>query len=322
MAFFFRKEYSDNAHVFLSITFVTHKMINLTPFRKIFALKNRQVTFKNLETIWIQELNPLYDKREALSLFYLALEDFLSMNRSDYMIRKEDRAVESDVVTLNDVLFQLKSGKPYQYIAGFTYFCGLKIQTGPNVLIPRPETEELVQWVLETIPHDFNGTIEDYCTGTGCIALALKSERKQTRVSATDISENALQLAQVNGEKLELNVAWRKENALDAVTGSSLDVLISNPPYIPEQDKLTMHRNVLEYEPGLALFVPDDDPLRFYRVLGEMGIKRLNPGGYLFFEIHEDYAVQMKRLVSGLGYREVELRKDLQGKWRMLRAMR
>lgn len=297
-------------------------MINLTPFRKIFALKQKQATFRNLEDTWIQELNPLYEKREAVSLYYLALEDFLAMNRSDYMIRKEERAGESDTVTLNDVLFQLKSGKPYQHISGFTYFCGLKIQTGPNALIPRPETEELVQWVLETLPKDFAGTMEDYCTGTGCIALALKNERKRANIGATDISEDALQLAFVNGENLNLEVAWRQENALEITTGISLDVLISNPPYIPEQDKLTMHRNVLEFEPGLALFVPDDDPLRFYRILGEMGIRRLNTGGYLFFEIHEDYAIQMKQLISGLGYREVELRKDLQGKWRMLRAMR
>lgn len=222
---------------------------------------------------------------------------------------------------MNTLLTNLLTGKPYQYCIGFTYFCDLKINVSPAVLIPRPETEELVYWIVETVGKSFSGTIEDWCTGSGCIALGLKSKLPKATVSGIDVSEEAMEMAELNGKSLSLDVHWKSGDALQETDSEiQLDLLVSNPPYIPIREKAEMHNNVTEFEPDLALFVPNDDALLFYRKLTEQASKRLKKGGFLFFELHENYASETVQLVREFGFENVEIRKDLQGKNRMLRA--
>ncbi len=278
------------------------------------------ISLRQFQELWCSRLGALYDERETKTMLQFALEDCLNWQRpslladADRMMSKEEESV------MNGLLNSLLSGKPYQYAVGFTYFCDLKIAVSPAVLIPRPETEELVYWIVESVGKSFSGKMEDWCTGSGCIALGLKKELPDAIVSGIDISEEAVQQAKQNGINLKLEIDWKTEDALNATEMGKLDVLVSNPPYIPIREKDEMNRNVTEFEPDLALFVPNDDPLLFYRKLAQQACQRLNPGGMLFFELHEKYAEETAELVRSLGFKNVEIKQDLQGKNRMLRA--
>lgn len=287
-----------------------------------FKQKQKSMTFKSYEEQWTETLELLYDQRESLTLFHHALEDCLGISRIEFLSKKSEMLSHEHQEKLECVLDELKSGKPYQHIVGFTYFGDLKISTSPAALIPRPETEELVYWILESVGQDSRITIEDYCTGTGCIPLLIKNLRPKYTLVGSDLSEEALILANQNKNALDLEVEFKKEDVLNPSCFDSLDILVSNPPYIPIIERKSMQDKVILHEPEMALFVPDEDPLLFYRELGEIGLKRLKSGGMLFFELHENFAIQTKSLIQGLGYKQVELKKDLQDKWRMLRAVR
>lgn len=276
--------------------------------------------FKELTAAWCDDLKAIYPEREARNILLLALEDVFKFSRSALLISREIDLSENQHKQLNEISTRLKKGEPYQYIVGFTYFDDLKIEVAPGVLIPRPETEELVAWIDESIRNRSNVKIEDWCTGSGCIALALKNRNQHAEVSGYDISEEALEISKRNAQELNLEVHFLKKDALNSFTDRKVDVVVSNPPYIPWREKLEMHRNVTEFEPDLALFVPDDDPLLFYQLIAKYASEALSEGGLLFFELHENYASETKEMVERLGFSRVEIRTDLQGKQRMLKA--
>lgn len=280
------------------------------------------MTFKELEQYWYNELSAKYDDRETLNLFYWTLEDTSNLSRVDFLSRRMEEVPTGVNSSVKMVLQELKKGVPYQYIVGHTYFGELKIKTSPAALIPRPETEELVHWIFECYPTSAAITIEDFCTGTGCIALSLKNRLTKSKVIASDVSEDALDLAQENASALNISIEVCKEDVLNPQQLFPLDVIVANPPYIPNKEREEMLDHVLDYEPGLALFVPDEDPLLFYRKIAEIGMQRLRQGGNVFFELHENFSIETKEMMEKLGYKQVELRQDLQEKWRMLRAIK
>lgn len=275
---------------------------------------------KELELHWEMELTPLYPKREIKSLFHLTLEDLLGISKK-MLLSNPDLNLSLDACSqLNRVIERLKLGEPYQYIVGFTYFNDLKINVNQSVLIPRPETEELVYWILESIQQQENGVIIDWCTGSGCIALALKHHLKNWELHGIDISNEALLMAKINSDALNLNVKWHEDSALLPSIQLKADVIVSNPPYIPIADKTEMHQNVLDFEPEIALFVPDNNPLLFYKAIAEYALNNLNDKGWLFFELHERFALETKSMLEEHGFNHVEIKCDLQGKQRMLKA--
>jgi len=215
---------------------------------------------------------------------------------------------------------RLKKGEPIQYILGKAPFYGHEFLVNSSTLIPRNETEELVHLILKE--NKSTGLkVLDIGTGTGCIPISLALEMQQAKVYGLDISEEALDVARKNAKQLHTDVIFLKSNILEELPPiEDLDILVSNPPYIPEKGKAEMHPNVLDFEPGLALFVPDQDPLLFYRVIAEKGKKLLKPGGKLYFEIHEEFGAEVLSLLEEKGYVELRLLKDLNGKDRMITA--
>ncbi|WP_300352643.1 peptide chain release factor N(5)-glutamine methyltransferase [Fluviicola sp.] len=276
--------------------------------------------FKELTAGWADKLADLYSEREARNILLLALEDVFGFTRSNLLVSKGIDLSEKQLEELTEIASRLKTGEPYQYIVGFTYFDDLKLKVAPGVLIPRPETEELVSWVQETVQHRENLKVHDWCTGSGCIALALKNRNPGFEVKGFDVSPEALEIARLNGKELNLEVEFQIDDALNSESKEKADVIISNPPYIPWKEKEEMHENVTEFEPDLALFVPDENPLLFYRAIAEYAVSNLADQGCLFFELHENYAFETKAMVEELGFTSVEIKEDLQGKKRMLKA--
>lgn len=255
----------------------------------------------------------------------------LKLSPSDLIGLNDQLLSESDLLFFRSVVKRLLNNEPFQYIVGNAHFYGLELISDKRALIPRPETEELVEWVKEVYVNNNKGlTIVDFCTGSGCIALALKSVFSDSKIYATDISSEALQLAKENAAKTGLDIEFRQFSALDEVDYEqkanfqleSFDCWVSNPPYIPEEEKKLMAENVLEFEPHLALFVPDEKALVFYDKIAQMAIKYLKSNGNLFFEIHENLANETKVLLEKIGFQNIEIRKDLQGKDRMIKAVK
>jgi release factor glutamine methyltransferase len=276
---------------------------------------------KQLSSIWTNKLSNLYSEREVRNILLLVLEDIFGFNRSVLMVSKEILLSDDQLNDLDQISSRLQKGEPVQYVIGFTYFDDLKIGVAPGVLIPRPETEELVSWIQETIQNQRNLKIEDWCTGSGCIALALKNRKPDSSVKGMDISPEALQIARSNAKDLNLDVIFELQDALNMEKTEGVDVIISNPPYIPWIEKEQMHQNVTDFEPDLALFVPNENPLLFYKAIAEYAAKNLNENGFLFFELHENFGLETKTMVEQLGFTAVEIRQDLQGKDRMLKAI-
>lgn len=280
-------------------------------------------TFSSIHADWQQTLKALYPEREVSNLFRFAVEDLFGFTLAEQTVRKDAVQPETIHSRLTEVRDRLLTGEPLQYIVGFTYFDELKLVVSPAVLIPRPETEELVHWILGSVPAGFNGTITDWCTGSGCIALALKYHLPEAQISGYDLSEEALEVARLNGKRLELDVRLETRDALSPGTAEEADVIVSNPPYIPENELAVMRKNVKEFEPHMALFVPDNQALLFYEAITEKALHQLQPDGQLFFELHEDFAGATKAMIEATGaFHSVEIRHDLQGKARMLRAVR
>ena len=281
-------------------------------------------TLANLQLHWQQTLNNLYPEREINNLFRFALEDVFGLSNSEQLMQRNVEQSEAFCTQFENVLQRLITGEPLQYITGFTYFDNLKIMVSPAVLIPRPETEELVEWVSETVDASFNETMIDWCTGSSCIALALKQRFPDSTVIGYDWSQEALEVAKQNAEALKLAVSFELRDAL-AITdsGENVSLIISNPPYIPENELELIRSNVSNFEPHMALFVPNESALLFYEAITQKAIQQLKPGGWLFFELHEDFAEQTKQMVENTTqFSLVEIRNDLQGKARMLRAKR
>ncbi len=257
----------------------------------------------------------IYDAQEATSLVNWLLEHHLGLRRVDMMHFLEEKDLPEK---LFEDLDRLKAGEPIQYVLGKAPFYGREFLVNSSTLIPRNETEELVHLILKE--NKSSGLkILDIGTGTGCIPISLALELDHAEVYGLDISEEALEVAQKNAKLLHASVNFMKCDILEEHPPvEDLDILVSNPPYIPEKGKSEMHRNVLDFEPGLALFVPDQDPLLFYRVIAEKGKKLLKPGGKLYFEIHEEFGNEVTSLLGKLGYSEVRLLKDLNEKDRIV----
>ncbi|MDH4473791.1 MAG: peptide chain release factor N(5)-glutamine methyltransferase [Fluviicola sp.] len=281
-------------------------------------------TLADLQLHWQQTLNNLYPEREINNLFRFALEDMFGLSNSEQLMQRTVEQSNEFRAKIENVLLRLTTGEPLQYITGFTYFDNLKLTVSPAVLIPRPETEELVEWVSETLDADFSETIIDWCTGSGCIALALKQRFPESTIIGYDWSAEALEVAKQNAKALKLAVSFELQDAL-AIDASEqkVSVIISNPPYIPENEQELIRSNVRNFEPHIALFVPNESALLFYEAITQKASQQLKSGGWLFFELHEDFAEETRQMVEKTdGFSTVEIRNDLQGKSRMLRAKR
>ncbi len=276
-----------------------------------------------------QSLLPLYDEREALAMVRLYLSYRLQVPAYQLALMGNDVLPEAQQEHFLQDLDKLKDACPLQYVLGETEFCGCRITVNPSVLIPRPETEELVALAVEQIPvsrPDAPLNVWDVGTGSGCIAVALAKRLPQARVFASDVSEAALQTARVNAKDNGVQVMFARHDMLDADNlpfGDRLfDLMVSNPPYIPESDRAQMHGNVVDHEPHGALFVPDEDPLVFYRALAVIGHKCLKKSGMILAETYEDFHPQLEKLFAEMGYGRFQSLCDINGRKRMVLAAR
>lgn len=256
-------------------------------------------------------LQPYYTAEEVSALSRIVCCDLLGQAPTDYYLGKDIALSSKKEQELEDILQRLSRFEPLQYIEGRTLFLGRELLVAPGVLIPRPETEELVELMLKEIPAD--ARILDVGTGSGCIAISLAKELPDALVTAWDVSPEALSVARANARKLQADVRFVECDVLACQVDEVglYDVIVSNPPYVTEAEKADMEPNVLQWEPSLALFVPDDDPLRFYRRIAVLGRDMLADGGRLYFEINRAYGREMVEMLRAMGYVGVRVEKDL-----------
>lgn len=280
------------------------------------------MNYPEIKIHWQNRLHGIYSDREVHLLLERTLKDILKKDLG--LIRDSSLDLnESESLRLEEVLKRLISGEPFQYIQGMAPFMDFWVKVSPDVLIPRPETEELVQWVFDDFKTKKLEKAIDFCTGSGCIAVALKKHFPQTEVSAIDISEAALSLAEENAAINNCDIQFYPLDILKDEPEESMryDVMISNPPYVPFSDKPAMSKTVVDFEPSLALFVPDQDALIFYRRILFLAEKYLQPHGCLYFEIHEKMGEELMRLVNSKGVFSANLSKDLSGNFRLLKVV-
>lgn len=267
------------------------------------------------------ELADLLPETEIQAITRIILESVCSWSFSEQLTRANETMDKEKVGQITAIVHRLKKSEPIQYVLGETEFFGLKMKVNPAVLIPRPETEELVEWVCNsTLPE--NPKILDVGTGSGCIALALKKNLKDAEISAVDFSEKALDVARQNAGLNNLKVEFLRADILnwEKYDWDFFDVIVSNPPYVRVSEKKLMQKNVLDFEPGMALFVSDEDPLVFYREIARFAQKFLAEKGFLFFEINESLSDPLIKMLQQNNFTDVQLQKDLQGKNRMIRC--
>ena len=277
------------------------------------------------EDLW-HRLSPLYEAGEAKAIVRWVLDVRFGLSLTDILCGKVTQLSADDQTELEKIVIRLEKGEPVQYVIGVADFYGRPFHVEPGVLIPRPETEELCRWI---IPCQSNADILDIGTGSGCIAITLALEMPEAKVTAWDISDEALRIASANAKALGANVTFQKHDALNISPfsfllppSSNYNLIVSNPPYVCDKEKAAMEQNVLNYEPHLALFVPDDDPLLFYRAIASYAITALKPEGQLFFELNPVYAHETEELLAGMGFQHTERRQDQFGKQRFLKAMK
>lgn len=269
------------------------------------------------------ELKDIYDKEEVETLIAYCFEEFLNIKRSEINLRGTDTVSESELLKFNFAVKDLKKNKPIQYILGKADFYGLKFKVTPDVLIPRQETEELVHLIIKE--NQGETTILDVGTGSGCIPIVLKKKIPAANVVAMDISEKALEIAKQNASLNNVDVEFIQQDILSPVnvflqSGIKFDIIVSNPPYVRESEKVQMHANVLENEPHIALFVGDHEPLLFYKAIAEMALKQLRPGGKIYFEINEALGLETKKMLEEKGFKNVVIVNDINNKNRILRG--
>lgn len=269
-------------------------------------------------------LKALYDDREAAAIAHEVMEHITGATRLQ-RITDKDKSFSADQLAEYELISPLLAqGTPLQYVTGKCWFMGQEYMVNSNVLIPRPETEELVQWIADDRRKQ-QISILDIGTGSGCIPIALKLELPEANVSAIDVSKEALAVANSNAIAISADVTFTAFDFLNKDSWDSLgkyDVVVSNPPYIPEAEAETLHRNVRDHEPGLALFVPDNDALLFYRHIADFGLQHLNEGGAVYCELHVDFATDTKELFVSKGYTQTEVKEDMHGNLRMLKAQK
>ena len=275
-------------------------------------------------------LAPLYGDSEAKAIARMVYDVRFGLSLSDICIGKDTQLSANSQAELKGIAERLLEQEPVQYVLGQADFCGRTFRVNKHVLIPRPETGELCHWIVSQGDCSLmNATnILDIGTGSGCIAITLAAEMRKAKVTAWDISENALEVARENARRLNVNVTFEQVDVLHIPSNSyqqtskGFDVIVSNPPYIINKERASMEANVLNYEPHTALFVPDDDPLLFYRAITSYGQNALRQGGWLYFEINPLYAQNMIELLSSMSYHDIETRYDEYGKQRMIRAQK
>ncbi|MFP5436430.1 MAG: peptide chain release factor N(5)-glutamine methyltransferase [Bacteroidia bacterium] len=277
------------------------------------------MTLKQYKETFTATLTPLYDAAEAERFFYMSLEELKGWRRMDYLMHPDAIVTETELGQWQDVLQQLEQFRPIQYIFGKAYFYGLEFSVNENTLIPRPETEELVEWIIHENNKRGSFNILDIGTGSGCIPISLSANLPQADVSAIDISVAALAVAKENAVVNNVSVNFIHTDILNANTlPEQYDVIVSNPPYVRNLEKVEIQPNVLDYEPHLALFVDDADPLVFYRKIAQLAKVYLKPGGRLYYEINQYLGPETVALLEQTGFVNVALRKDFMGNDRMI----
>jgi release factor glutamine methyltransferase len=293
-----------------------------------FMLLCCMITIKDVFEDYRQQINVVYDINETEAITLLVIAEVTGMSRASIKAFPERELTVEQSERVKNILSELKTGKPVQYIFGVTEFYGLPFKVNPYVLIPRPETEELVEWIL------FGGgdrlkvegerfSVLDIGTGSGCIAISLKKNLEDADVSAIDISEGALQTAKENAVLNSVKINFIQADILNIKPGvatANYNIIVSNPPYVTLDDKKQMHNNVTDFEPHTALFVPKHDPLIFYRAIADFALNNLIAGGLLFFEINESLGKETVELLAGNSFKNIELRKDMSGRDRMIKA--
>ena len=268
-------------------------------------------------------LKGYYPDSEALALAKMLLVEVFGFSTLELYGGKDKEFSEKHRSVLTEMIRRLQKNEPIQYIIGIESFFGLTFEVNPNVLIPSPETQELVSWIIENYQSDDSVRILDIGTGSGCIPISLGKQLSKAEVESWDISEGALEVASRNCERNGVKVLLRQKDVLKATPeGNLYDVIVSNPPYITNKEKVEMEANVLDWEPSLALFVPDEDPLLFYRKIAQLGCDMLKEGGSLYFEINRAYGEETILMLKELGYAQIELKKDSWGNDRMIKAKR
>ena len=282
------------------------------------------IKMKTYQEFW-QSLTPLYDAGEAQAIVRTVLDVEYGMTLTDIICGKVNELSSDEERNLEEIITRLQNGEPVQYVLGEADFAGRTFHVEPGVLIPRPETAELCQWIEEEVSSlkaDERKQILDICTGSGCIAITLGLNIPNSEVTGWDISEDALRIAQGNVEMLKArNVRIEYQDALMLPKAAeAADIIVSNPPYICEKEKADMEKNVLEHEPSIALFVPDEDPLKFYRAIAEYASSALKSEGALYFEINPIYEKETREMLEELGFKDIETKEDAFGKKRMMKA--
>jgi release factor glutamine methyltransferase len=281
-----------------------------------------EMKIKQYRTQFIKELSPFYDAYEAESFFYLILEDKHKLRQIDLALNHELNFSESDFVIWNSLLGQLKKEVPIQYLLGKTSFYGLDFEVNENVLIPRPETEELVEWIIkENSKTDKTKKLKvlDIGTGSGCIAISLAKNLPNAEVFGIDVSKKAIETSKRNAINNNVDVTFVLLDILETdVLTSNFDIIVSNPPYVRNLEKEEIKKNVLDYEPHLALFVDDNDALIFYRKIAALAKSSLLENGQLFFEINQYLGKEMTDLLETMNFKDIELKKDIYDNDRMI----
>jgi len=284
------------------------------------------ITIKDVFEVYRQQINNVYDINETEALTLLVIAEVTGLSRASIKAFPERELTAEQADQIKNILTELKTGKPIQYILGITEFFGLPFKVNPFVLIPRPETEELVEWIILGERLKAKGerfSVLDIGTGSGCIAISLKKNLTDALVSAIDISEGALQTAKGNAQLNEVEVNFIHADILNIKAGNTLpkfNIIVSNPPYVTLEDKKQMHANVTDFEPHTALFVPEHDPLIFYRAIADFALNNLMAEGLLYFEINENLGDETVALLADKGFKNIELRKDMSGRDRMVKA--
>ena len=301
------------------------------------------IKMKTYQQFW-QSLTPLYDAGEAQAIVRTVLDVEYGMTLTDIICGKVNELSSDEERNLEEIITRLQNGEPVQYVLGEADFAGRTFHVEPGVLIPRPETAELCQWIEEEVSSldaDDPKQILDICTGSGCIAITLGLTLPNSEVTGWDISEDALRIAQGNVEMLKArNVRIEYQDALmlpkaaeaaeaaeiseaaESSLSKSWNIIVSNPPYICEKEKVDMEKNVLEHEPSIALFVPDEEPLKFYRAIAEYASSALKSEGALYFEINPIYEKETREMLQDLGFKDIKTKEDAYGKKRMMKAIK
>ena len=291
---------------------------------------------KQYKTHFFDLLKNIQDEQEIESFFFILTEYLHNLKRVDVALNPNYEISDAAIEKWNSILVQLQQEKPIQYITGEAWFYGLQFEVNENTLIPRPETEELVEWIIESQKSKVKSQkfeILDIGTGTGCIPISLKANLPHVNVSAIDVSEKALEVARRNAVSNKVEINFIQTNILEVEDLSQLqtpnfqlptsfDIIVSNPPYVRNLEKQEIKKNVLDYEPHLALFVEDTDALLFYRKIAQLALKNLSPKGLLFFEINQYLGKETVELLENLGFKNIELKKDIYGNDRMVKSSR